>query len=39
MPPRTTADEADTFRHVPEKAVLDGRVAELIDLAKVNLIR
>jgi pyruvate dehydrogenase (quinone) len=39
MPPKTTADQAYHFGLFTMKAVLDGRVAELIDLAKVNLIR
>jgi pyruvate dehydrogenase (quinone) len=39
MPPKTTADEAYHFGMFTMKAVLDGRAAQLIDLAKVNLTR
>ena len=39
MPPVTTFDEAKHFGLFTLKAVLDGRAGELIDLAKVNLIR
>ncbi len=39
MPPKTTIDEAYHFGMFTMKAVLDGRVGELIDLAKVNLTR
>jgi pyruvate dehydrogenase (quinone) len=39
MPPTTTFDEAHKFGVFMLKAVLDGRAAELIDLAKVNLTR
>ena len=39
MPPTTTVDEAAHFSLFMMKAVLDGRAAELIDLAKVNLLR
>jgi pyruvate dehydrogenase (quinone) len=39
MPPTTTIDEAKHFGMFMMKAVLDGRAAELIDLAKVNLTR
>jgi pyruvate dehydrogenase (quinone) len=39
MPPKTTFDEAYHFSMFLMKAVLDGRGAELIDLAKVNLTR
>jgi pyruvate dehydrogenase (quinone) len=39
MPPVTTFDEAKHFGVFTLKAVLDGRAAELIDLAKVNLTR
>ena len=39
MPPVTTFDEAHKFGLFMLKAVLDGRAAELIDLAKVNLLR
>ena len=37
MPPKTTLDQAYHFGMFTMKAVLDGRAAELIDLAKVNL--
>jgi ABC-type sugar transport system ATPase subunit len=39
MPPKTTLDEAAHFGMFLMKAVLDGRGAQLIDLAKTNLIR
>jgi pyruvate dehydrogenase (quinone) len=39
MPPTTTAEEAGKFGLFMLKAVMDGRAAELIDLAKVNLLR
>jgi pyruvate dehydrogenase (quinone) len=39
MPPTTTADEAAHFSLFMMKAVLDGRMSELIDLAKVSLLR
>ncbi len=39
MPPKITLDEAHKFGVFALKAVLDGRAAELIDLAKVNLKR
>jgi pyruvate dehydrogenase (quinone) len=39
MPPVTTVDEAHKFGLFMVKAVLDGRGAELIDLAKSNFIR
>jgi pyruvate dehydrogenase (quinone) len=39
MPPVTTLDEAHKFGVFMLKAVLDGRGAELIDLAKTNLVR
>jgi pyruvate dehydrogenase (quinone) len=39
MPPKTTFEEAHKFGLFLIKAVLDGRGSELIDLAKVNLIR
>jgi pyruvate dehydrogenase (quinone) len=39
MPPVTTLDEAHKFGLFMMKAVLDGRAGELIDLAKVNLLR
>jgi pyruvate dehydrogenase (quinone) len=39
MPPVTTLAEAKTFGVFALKAVLDGRGAELIDLAEVNLLR
>jgi pyruvate dehydrogenase (quinone) len=39
MPPATTLDEAGKFGLFMLKAVLDGRATELIDLAKVNLLR
>jgi pyruvate dehydrogenase (quinone) len=39
MPPATTAGEAGQFGLFMMKAVLDGRAAELIDLANVNLLR
>jgi pyruvate dehydrogenase (quinone) len=39
MPPVTTVDEAHKFGLFMMKAVLDGRAAELIDLASVNLLR
>jgi pyruvate dehydrogenase (quinone) len=39
MPPVTTLDEAHKFGLFMLKAVLDGRAAQLIDLAKVNLTR
>jgi pyruvate dehydrogenase (quinone) len=39
MPPTTTAEEAGKFGLFMLKAVMDGRAAEIIDLAKVNLLR
>jgi pyruvate dehydrogenase (quinone) len=39
MPPRTTVDQAYHFGMFMMKAVLDGRAAQLIDLAKVNVSR
>jgi pyruvate dehydrogenase (quinone) len=39
MPPRTTLDQAYHFGMFMMKAVLDGRATQLIDLAKVNLVR
>ena len=39
MPPTTTFDEAHKFGLFTLKAVLDGRGAELVDLATTNLIR
>ena len=39
MPPKATADEAFHFGMFTIKAVLDGRASELIDLARVNLLR
>lgn len=39
MPPVTTLDEAHKFGVFMLKSVLDGRGAELIDLAKTNLLR
>jgi pyruvate dehydrogenase (quinone) len=39
MPPTTTFDEAQKFGLFMLKAVLDGRASELIDLAKVNMVR
>ena len=39
MPPVTTLGEAHKFGLFMLKAVLDGRASQLIDLAKVNLVR
>jgi pyruvate dehydrogenase (quinone) len=39
MPPKTTFAEAKEFGLFMLKAVMDGRAAELIDLAKANLLR
>ena len=39
LPPKATADQAYHFGMFTMKAVLDGRARELIDLAKVNLLR
>jgi pyruvate dehydrogenase (quinone) len=39
MPPTVTAEEAFRFGLFTLRAVLDGRAGELIDLAKVNLLR
>jgi pyruvate dehydrogenase (quinone) len=39
MPPKTTLDQAYHFGIFTMRAVLDGRAKELIDLAKVNLMR
>jgi pyruvate dehydrogenase (quinone) len=39
MPPRTSLGEAQSFGLFLLKAVMDGRAAQLIDLAKVNLLR
>jgi pyruvate dehydrogenase (quinone) len=39
MPPKTTAAQAYHFGMFTMKAVLDGRARQLVDLAKVNLLR
>ena len=39
MPPRATAEQTYNFGMFTLKAVLDGRARQLIDLAKVNLVR
>jgi pyruvate dehydrogenase (quinone) len=39
MPPNTSFDQAEKFGMFMLKAVLDGRAKQLIDLAKVNLVR
>ena len=39
MPPNTTLEEAGNFGMFLLKAVLDGRVGQLVDLTKVNLTR
>ncbi len=39
MPPTTTFDEAYKFGLFMIKAVIDGRASQLVDLAKVNLLR
>jgi pyruvate dehydrogenase (quinone) len=39
MPPKATAGQAYNFGMFTLKAVLDGRARQLIDLAKVNLLR
>jgi pyruvate dehydrogenase (quinone) len=39
MPPKTTLDEAKHFSMFMLRAVLNGRVSEIIDLARDNLIR
>lgn len=39
MPPTTTLEEAHKFGLFMLKAVLDGRASQIIDLAKVNLLR
>jgi pyruvate dehydrogenase (quinone) len=39
MPPTTTVEEAQKFGLFMLKAVLDGRASQIIDLAKVNLLR
>jgi len=39
MPPTTTLEEAHKFGLFMLKAVLDGRAGQLVDLAKVNLLR
>jgi len=39
MPPATTFDEGRKFGMFMVKAVLDGRAGELVDLAKVNILR
>jgi pyruvate dehydrogenase (quinone) len=39
MPPKIKLTEAHNFGVFALKAVLDGRAGELIDLAKVNLLR
>ena len=39
MPPTKTLEEAKNFGLFMVKAVLDGRAAELIDLARVNIVR
>ncbi|MBN9488740.1 MAG: ubiquinone-dependent pyruvate dehydrogenase [Alphaproteobacteria bacterium] len=39
MPPKTTAGQAYHFGLFAMKAVLDGRARQLVDLAKVNLLR
>lgn len=37
MPPRTTLGQAEHFGLFALKAVLDGRMSELVDLARTNL--
>lgn len=39
LPPKTTLEEAHRFSLFMLKAVMDGRAAELVDLARTNLIR
>jgi pyruvate dehydrogenase (quinone) len=39
MPPKTTAEQSYHFGMFMMKAVLDGRARQLIDLAKVNVLR
>jgi pyruvate dehydrogenase (quinone) len=39
MPPKTTLEQAHNFGLFMMKAVLDGRAAQLINLAEVNLLR
>ena len=39
MPPRTTLDQTYHFGMYMMKAVLDGRATQLIDLARVNVLR
>jgi pyruvate dehydrogenase (quinone) len=39
MPPKTTIDQAYHFGMFMMRAVLDGRASQLVDLAKVNLMR
>jgi len=39
MPPKATFEEAHKFGLFMLKAVLDGRTSQLVDLAKVNLLR
>jgi len=39
MPPKVTLDEVQKFGLFMMRAVLDGRGRELVDLAKVNLLR
>lgn len=39
MPPKTSMEEAGNFGLFMLRAVLDGRAGQLIDLAKVNLLR
>jgi pyruvate dehydrogenase (quinone) len=39
MPPKTTLDQAYHFGMFTMKAILDGRATELIDLARVNVMR
>jgi pyruvate dehydrogenase (quinone) len=39
MPPKTTLDQAYHFGMFMMKAVLDGRATQLVDLARVNLLR
>jgi pyruvate dehydrogenase (quinone) len=39
MPPKATTDQAYHFGMFMMKAVLDGRASQLVDLAKVNLLR
>ena len=39
MPPKTTFEQAYHFNMFLMKAILDGRAAQLVDLARVNLTR